>query len=211
MLLYAITQRSAFPGDLSAQTIALLDQVRKLAVGGVHYLQIREKDLTPPALEALAGSIVAVVSELRSPMKVLLNGPPEIAFRTGCDGIHLTTATALATTHAAHHIYQQVQRTCIVSAACHSLEQVRELHSEASLLLFSPIFEKVAPEQTFPGVGLRALAEAVRLARQTPVIALGGITARNARQCESAGAKGIAAIRLFLTEDWRVIQSGETA
>lgn len=211
MLLYAITQRSVFAGDSKKQTVALINQVRGLAAGGVHYLQIREKDLSPSALRALAASIVAAVRELQSPMKILLNGPHEIALRTGCDGIHLSSSTPLTAARTALELYRQAGRTCIVSAACHTATQIIELREEVNLLLFSPIFEKVTPTRTIPGVGLSALSQAVRMAQQTPVIALGGVTAQNAHLCETAGAKGIAAIRLFLSDEWRSIANGETS
>jgi thiamine-phosphate pyrophosphorylase len=44
--------------------------------------------------------------------------------------------------------------------------------------------------------GLERLAEVCR-AVQIPVLAIGGITAENARACLQAGAAGIAAIRMF--------------
>jgi thiamine-phosphate pyrophosphorylase len=210
MLLYAITQRSAFPGNSKKQTSALIKQVRELAAGGVHYLQIREKDLSPSALHALATSIVAALRESQSPMKILLNGPYEIAFRTGCDGIHLPASTPLTAARTALELYRQAGRTCILSAACHTPAQIIELRKKIDLLLFSPIFEKVTPTRTIPGVGLSALSQAIRIAQQTPVIALGGVTAQNAHLCETVGAKGIAAIRLFLSDEWRSIANRET-
>jgi thiamine-phosphate pyrophosphorylase len=71
------------------------------------------------------------------------------------------------------------------------------------MLLFSPIFEKVTEQGNTRGQGLAVLRAAVDLANPTPVLALGGITEKNAAACIQNGAIGVAAIRLFLSEAWR--------
>lgn len=203
MLLYAITQRSRFKGDENARVQALQTQARKLAQCGAHYLQIREKDLSSPALMSLTAAIVKAVRSENSRMKILLNGPAAIAVETGCDGIHLTSAATSQDALAAKQLFNQSGRTCIMSAACHSISEVQSHCQYADLLLFAPIFEKVAPHGAFPGVGLAVLSEAVKFAQKVPVLALGGVTMHNAVQCIRAGAAGIAAIRLFAEEDWK--------
>lgn len=203
MLLYAITQRSIFSGDEPQRATALLAQAHALATGGVDYLQIREKDLPPAALQSLANSIVAVVRSTGSRMKILLNGPPASALEAGCDGIHLSSTASPDVAIAAQRLYQQAGRDCIISAACHTLSEVSARSKYADLLLLAPVFEKIMPEEITPGIGLAALSEAVTAAHGVPVIALGGVTAANAEACLKAGAKGIAAIRLFLNQDWK--------
>ena len=61
-----------------------------------------------------------------------------------------------------------------------------------------PVFEKKDAPQASPA-GLDGLREACR--QKIPVVALGGITLKNARACLDAGAAGIAAIRLFQEND----------
>lgn len=203
MLLYAITQRSLFEGDEDARLAALLAQTRNLARGGIPYLQIREKDLPLPALRSLAASIVSAVRAENSSMKILLNGPASIALETGCEGIHLSSAASSDAALAVMRAYQRAGRQPIISAACHDMDELRERSRYAHLLLFAPVFEKVTPCCVIHGVGLASLSQAVQAAQGTPVLALGGVNVQNAQACRDAGAAGIAAIRLFLHEDWR--------
>lgn len=203
MLLYAITRRSCLAEDEIARTQALQIQALRLAKGGVHYLQIREKDLPLAVLRSLSASIVEMVRPEASQIKILLNGPPAVAAEAGCDGVHLTSKATIDAAIAARELFSRLGRPCVISAACHSTQEVQTRSKYADLLLFAPVFEKAAPPGVIPGVGLAALSEAVRAAQPGPVLALGGVTAHNAIQCIEAGAAGIAAIRLFMGEDWK--------
>uniref|UniRef100_A0A7V5CUH7 Thiamine phosphate synthase n=1 Tax=Acidobacterium capsulatum TaxID=33075 RepID=A0A7V5CUH7_9BACT len=207
MLHCAITERALFPGSEIQKLSQLLEQVRELACSSLAYLQIREKDLPASDLESLAGSICALVRQQGSSMRVLLNGPAEIGLRSGCHGIHLPGHAAPEAAEQARKLYAQAGRTAILSAACHSLADVEQRRNYADLLLFAPVFEKVLPDGALPGLGLEALAAAVCAAQGKPVLALGGVTAANAPLCIDAGAAGIAAIRLFMTEDWKPLLS----
>lgn len=208
MLLYAITERTLFPGNECQKLSQLLEQVRKLACGGLAFLQIREKDLSASDLEQLAASICAVVRREDSPMRVLLNGPVEIALRTNCHGIHLPGNAAPGAAAHARQVYAQAGRSAVLSAACHTLQDIAQRRSEADLLLLAPIFEKALPQTILPGLGIHALASAAQAAHGTPVLALGGVTAENAAQCVQAGAAGIAGIRLFMTDAWKTLLPG---
>jgi thiamine-phosphate pyrophosphorylase len=203
VLLCAITERALFPGNEFQKLSQLLEQIRELACSGISLLQIRERDLPAAGLESLAASICALVRQQGSSMRVLLNGPAEIALRAGCHGIHLPGQAAPWAAAHARQIYAQAGRAAVLSAACHSLADVQQWRGHADFLLFAPVFEKVLPEGALPGLGLDALASAVQAARGTPVLALGGVTAANAPRCLEAGAAGIAAIRLFMTNQWK--------
>lgn len=207
MLLCAITERALFPGNELQKRSQLLEQIRELVCSRVDFLQIREKDLPAADLESLAVSICALVRQQGSPARVLLNGPAEIALRSGCHGIHLPGDATPEDAAQARQIYAQAGRTAILSAACHSLADVEQRRDRADLLLFAPVFEKVLSEGALPGLGPAALASAVRASQGKPVLALGGVTAANVPLCMDAGAAGIAAIRLFMTSDWKALLS----
>ena len=202
MLLYAITNRRLLQGDETAKRDRLVSLAEEWARGGVDTIQVREKDLPLAELRPLAARIVAAVRATGKLTRVLVNGPAQVALDAGADGVHLHANAGPAAAPAAQQAYARVSREPFISAACHSPEEIRQA-AGASLLLFSPIFEKVTEQGTTRGQGLAALRAAVDFARPTPVLALGGITEKNAAACLQAGAVGIAAIRLFLGDAWR--------
>lgn len=193
MLLYAITDRRLF-----TSREALLLRAAQWSSAGVDYVQIREKDLAAAELEKLAKAIVQAIKRAGSKTRVLLNGPVEISAAAGCDGVHLPSrmpASAIADVKA-------VFAGAAISVSCHTLnEVVAARDSGVTLSLFAPVFEKRMDAGTVSGQGLDALASACRTAEPMPVFALGGVTAGNAQECMRAGAAGIAAIRLFASDD----------
>lgn len=214
MLLYAITSRALLPGDEDAKRARLAELAAEWARGGVAYIQVREKDLPLTELQAVAARVVEAVRGTGAETKVLVNGPAQVALDAGADGVHLPSmgpgktagnpgpAVAQNAAQAAEQVYARAGREAVVSAACHSPEEIRQA-AGASLLLFSPIFEKVTEPRRARGQGLAALRDAVELAKPVPVLALGGVTEKNAAACVQAGAAGVAAIRMFLGEEWK--------
>lgn len=224
MLLYAITSRKLLPGEDPERRQRLVELARAWASGGVDYIQIREKDLPLAELQSLAAKIVETVRATGAATHVLVNGPAQVALDAGADGVHLPSTPATTdpsgnpqlvgaagnAVRAAHQVYERAGREAIVSAACHSPDEIRRA-AGASLLLFSPVFEKVTGQGIANGQGLAALRAAVEMAAPAAVIALGGVTEKNAATCVENGAAGIAAIRLFIGEEWRTLATGRSA
>lgn len=202
MLLYAITSRGLLQGDEAARRDRLVELASKWARGGVDYIQVREKDLPLTELQPLAARIVEAVHREGGKARVLVNGPAQVALDAGADGVHLHSTATPQASQAAHLAYERAGREVVISAACHSGEEIRRAGG-ASLLLFSPVFEKVAGPRAGRGQGIAAIRDAADLAKPIPVLALGGVTEKNAAACVQAGAAGIAAIRLFLGAAWR--------
>jgi thiamine-phosphate pyrophosphorylase len=205
MLLYAITNRKLLKGDDAERRKRLVELAAEWARGGVDAIQIREKDLPLTELQPLAAQIVEAVRGVGGSTHVLVNGPAQVAFDAGADGVHLHSGMGVAAIQAAHQVYDRAGRDVIVSAACHSPEEIREAMG-AAMMLFSPVFEKITAEGMTRGQGLVPLRAAVELSAPAKVLALGGVTEKNAAACVQAGAAGIAAIRLFLTDAWRVLR-----
>jgi|SRR5580658_3185792 thiamine-phosphate pyrophosphorylase len=215
MLLYAISNRKLLKGDDAEQRSRLVELAAEWARGGVDTIQIREKDLPLTDLQPLAARIVEAVRGVGGRTRVLVNGPAQVALDAGADGIHVPatpptqpavndalSGAAATAIRAAQQVYARAGREVLVSAACHSADEIRSA-GLASMLLFSPVFERVTEPRSAKGQGLTALRAAVELANPTPLFALGGVTEKNAAACVQAGAAGVAAIRLFLTDAWR--------
>jgi thiamine-phosphate pyrophosphorylase len=208
MLRYAITDRTRAAADQPSQEQALLNQAARLAETGVDYIQLREKDVAPGALASLARKVLAVLRATKNAPKLLINSRADIAVAIGADGVHLTSAAGELTPADIRRLYATAGLPePIVSISCHTLSEIPPARAAAAnLILFGPVFEKVAayPEHhthshtvVAEGIGLNLLHMACATASPTPVLALGGITAENTPATLAAGAAGIAAIRLF--------------
>jgi thiamine-phosphate pyrophosphorylase len=212
-LLYYVTDRKAFPGDERTRRIRLLDKVAQAASHGVNYIQLREKDLSTRDLESLAREAGQIIQELRTENRelrtaLLINSRTDIAMATAAAGVHLRSRDLSPQEvrdawHKARGRGPLARELSppdpVIAVSCHSPEEaVKAAASRATFAVFAPIFEKKAAPGTDPA-GLDALSQACRA--KLPVLALGGITLRNAESCLRVGAAGIAAIRLFQEND----------
>jgi thiamine-phosphate pyrophosphorylase len=183
----------------SSEGWAAMEHVRRWSHEGVHYVQLREKPMAAGELVKLAVAILEVLRE-SGKTKLLVNGRPDVAVASGADGVHLTAADGELTAAQVRAVFEAAGAgTPVVSVSCHTLEEVRRAVSDgADFILFGPVFEKrVDGEMVGKGVGLGKLQEACKVAGETPVLALGGVTWPRAELCIEAGAAGVAGIRLF--------------
>ena len=205
-LLYYITDRAQFPGDEPARRRALLTKIAEAARAGVDHIQLREKDLSTRELESLAREAVRVVREARTAngeertaTRLLINSRTDVALAAGADGVHLrgddiAPGEVRRILETSGHWPLATAHFCI-AVSCHTAADISRAASEgADFAVFAPVFEKRDHPET-PPADLSALREACRA--KIPVLALGGLTLKNAASCLEAGAAGIAAIRLF--------------
>ena len=208
MILYYITDRAAFPGDEASRRRLLLEKIAEAARARIDYIQIREKDLGARDLESLVREALQVIRETKlhtahDPLStsLLINSRTDVAMAAQADGVHLRSDDVGPQEVRAvwHNSWGgntlAAAGNPLISISCHSSQEVMEAAADqATLALFAPVFEK----KDIPGAqlaGLENLREACR--SKIPVLALGGVTRKNAGSCFAAGAAGIAAIRLF--------------
>jgi thiamine-phosphate pyrophosphorylase len=162
-------------------------RARAAARAGVDWIQIREKHITGAELWRLAVEVGASVAGTRA--GVLVNGRPDVAQAAGLAGVQLP-ADGLPV--------REVRRSfpgLVIGASCHAEDEaLRAEAGGADFLLVGPVF--ATPGKESRALGAARFAAIVRAVR-VPVMAIGGVDLASAGQAIAAGARGLAAIRLF--------------
>jgi len=161
--------------------------VADLARGGARIVQLRAKGVSDRVLYTLARE--ALSAARAAGMLFLVNDRPDVALMLGADGVHLGQDD-LPPADARRLLGAEA----IVGWSTHSLGQLED----AALLpvdyvAFGPVFPTVTKRDADPVVGLDLL-RAARARTTRPLVAIGGITAANARATAAAGADGLAVI-----------------
>jgi thiamine-phosphate pyrophosphorylase len=207
-LLYYITDCNQFPGSRNEKEQRLLAKIGECAACGVDYIQLREKDLSVRALEALANQAVSALAG-GSPTRLLINSRADVALACGAHGVHLP-ANDLAASEVRAIFARAGASSPVIGVSAHSMAEVSaaEMYG-ADFAVFAPVFEKAGEINPKGLEQLRQICHRPNItAASMPVLALGGITFANARQCLEAGARGIAAIRLVQQNDvYRVVKT----
>jgi thiamine-phosphate pyrophosphorylase len=200
MLLYYITDRRGLAGTPAQQRSRLLVRIGEAARAGVDYIQLREKDLEAHDLERLARDAIRILRDHSATTKLLINGHAEVALASGSDGVHLP-AGELDTSEVRALWRQAGDRAPVIAVSTHTIGEVQAAATQgADFAVLAPIFGKVHTDARPLRIDvLRAAAESVTAG--FAILALGGITVANAGSCLTAGAAGVAGIRLFQNGD----------
>ena len=184
---------------------ALLHTITTAAAAGVHWIQIREKDLSGKDCSSLVRAALRFVKSSHSSARILVNDRLDVAIAERAAGVHLgenglpvseAKRLVLSDSQAASSA-QDLVADFTVGVSCHSLAAATSAAAAgADYIFFGPVFPTPSKASYGPPQGLARLSEICR-AVSVPVLAIGGITAENAADCLRAGASGIAAIRLF--------------
>lgn len=175
----------------------LLRHIQLALEAGVVRVQIREKSIPSKSLLALTRDAVRLVSAIAPAARIVVNDRLDVAIAASASGVHLGGESISPEEIAPWCRAGNAAADFLIGVSCHSLEQAQRAESDgADYVFFGPVFDTPSKRSFGAPQGLARLSE-VCCAAEIPVIAIGGITAMNAADCVRAGAKGIAAIRLF--------------
>lgn len=171
--------------DRNTAPVPLEEAVESALEAGFTAVQLREKDLSAKDLLMLAARVKPLVKKAGAAF--IINSSVEVALAVEADGVHLSYTSIPAA--AAKKI---LPKGALVGVSAHNIDEATAAHTQgADYITLSPIFQTPSKKGIVPTLGLEGI-EAVVAQLAIPVIALGGITAANARACIECGAKGVA-------------------
>jgi thiamine-phosphate pyrophosphorylase len=187
-----VTDRKTLGTADSAEN--LLVRIRAATTAGVDWVQLRERDMPARELLALTKAAIGVRG---GEVRIVVNDRLDVALAAGAAGVHLGGASLPANEVVRSLREGNAPAEFLVGVSCHSVKEAREAENAgASYVFLGPVFDTPAKRSHGPPQGIARLAEICSAVR-IPVIAIGGVNDENGTECVSAGATGIAAIRMF--------------
>jgi thiamine-phosphate pyrophosphorylase len=183
--LYLVADADYDPGQ------DLVSVIGAAVKGGVTIVQLRAKSLPYSDFLSLGRRVVPALKRHRVPL--IINDRADVALSCGAAGVHLGQDDLPLTV--ARKILSEAM---IIGVSVNTLEQARDAERQgANYVGAGPVFETLTKLTDLPllgAEGIRRLKEGVAI----PVVAIGGITATNARAVRMAGADGIAVVSAVL-------------
>jgi thiamine-phosphate pyrophosphorylase len=205
ILCYVTDRRSFLAAPQKDLPDALLEKIELAAAAGIDWIQLRERDLSGKQCASLTREALHRVSKqaahANGRTRILVNDRLDVALAEQAGGVHLGEHS-LPVQEAkrlweASPAAKSVPGDFLAGVSCHSLETAQSAATAgADYIFFGPVFATPSKAAYGAPQGLDRLAE-LCTSVTIPVLAIGGITLENAPACFSAGASGIAAIRLF--------------
>lgn len=183
--------------------LRLAEFARQLDAAGVQMVQYRDKRGSSQEILHAAEIIGRAFS--RPDQTKILNDYPELVVPSGWDGVHIGQTDVFL--ESAREI---VGVGRLVGISTHTDEQVRcAASTDVNYIAIGPIFGTTSKADPESMVGLDGIRRA-RVLTSKPLVAIGGITARNARAVMDAGADSVAVISALLPPDGAVEQAARS-
>lgn len=161
----------------------LEDVVREAIAGGARWFWLRDRDLELAERRALASRLAEMVR--RAGGRLSIGADIDLAAEVGTGAVHVRDIADIARARRA------LGPSALIGLSAHSVaDAANAKQAGADYVTLSPIYETSSKPGYGPALGTAAVEEAARIG--IPVVALGGIDARNAAAVRAAGASGIA-------------------
>jgi thiamine-phosphate diphosphorylase len=195
-VLCLVTDRRRLAGEGGAPNLdAVAAQVTEAAGAGVDFVQVREPDLPGRALLDL--TVACVRATRGTSMRVIVNDRLDVALAAGADGVHLRSRSMPAA-----RVRELTPPGFLVGRSVHRAAEAAEAEAAGGLdyLVVGTIFPSRSKPTGETTIGIAGLARAVQAVR-LPVLAIGGVTLSAVPLIGRTGARGLAAIGLFMPDE----------
>ena len=165
----------------------------RLISGGAKIIQLRGKNAEPANWYEDAESAAELCRE--NDVTLIVNDRCDLAMAIGADGVHLGQTDMPP--DAARKLLGD---SATIGFSTHTLEQVREaVNFPVDYIAFGPVFPTTTKVDPDVVVGLEMLSQVREIAGRIPLVAIGGITKKNAASVFDAGADSLALIGALLS------------
>nr|QKY14918.1 thiamine biosynthetic bifunctional enzyme chloroplastic isoforms a & c (TPSC) [Polytomella parva] len=169
----------------------LIQAVEAALKGGVTIVQIREKDAAGQVFMRQASQALALCRRFGVPL--VINDRIDVAMAIGADGVHVGQNDLPAST-----IRALIGPKAIVGVSVSNEDEAKRAVADgADYIGAGALFSTNTKADAGDGIGLAKLNAIVNAAHPLPVVAIGGITHRNASLAIDAGASGVAVVSLI--------------
>ena len=190
LILYAVTDRTWLKGR------RLYDVVRDSILGGATLIQLREKNLSHNDFKIEALEIQKLCKEFNIPL--IINDDVELAIEINADGVHVGQSDMEA-----GNVRALIGNEKILGVSVATPEQAVLAESKGADYLGAGAVFQTGSKSDAVEVShqtLKKICEAV--SGKIPVVAIGGINAKNLHELKGSGISGIAVISaIFAAEN----------
>jgi thiamine-phosphate pyrophosphorylase len=178
--------------DTRLTKLSHAEQVEKLINGGALFIQLREKYASPKEFHDDAKTAIEIARA--HSVKIIINDRVDIALALKADGVHLGQDDLPPA-----KARQILGEKAIIGFSTHSTRQaIGAAQLPIDYVAIGPVFPtatKEIPDETVGIEGVRRVREAIG---DFPLVAIGGIGAKNFREVFEVGADSVAVIKSIL-------------
>lgn len=173
-------------------TLGLVPTVLAAVEGGATLVQLRDKHATTDARADMARALIAALTPNGVPL--IVNDDIEAAARSGAAGVHVGQSDA-----SAREARGALGPDAIIGLSVESFAQLERVPWDAvDYLGVGPVHATMSKADAAPPIGHDGLAR-IAAAAPKPVVAIGGVTERDAAALKDAGVAGLAVISAICT------------
>lgn len=186
--LYLVTDRLLAKG----RPIEFL--VEQAVKGGVTMVQLREKDCYTLDFFNLAILLKKLLAPYRVPL--IINDRLDVVLASGADGLHIGQQDM------PYPIARKLLgNSKIIGLSVESIEQAKEANKiNVDYIGISPVFVTGTKPELINPLGLNGIRE-IAVFSKHPMVAIGGINAKNTSEVLQAGATGVAIVSAIASDD----------